>query len=233
MIKGDSRDAGVTRRATKERWLLAALVLASPLLAAQAVFAAPTPSAPAQPQKPAEKKQADTKPAPEPVIENIVDVTPEQLVNQPRDFLNKNIKFIGNFYVFTNLALDYKPCMRSSRTHLSFMVLRPNSHIPLSELKLAMPIPKDKDPENQLLAQLKEGDQLEITGKVFGIALDEPYVDVLRLKKLASAPEEKKDEDKKASVEDSQSSPDGAQDSKDSKEHANDKQTPSKRDVVK
>jgi len=43
-----------------------------------------------------------------------------------------------------------------------------------------------------LLATIKEGDQLEITGKVFNTALDEPWLDVLRLKKLKSAPDEKK-----------------------------------------
>ena len=55
-----------------------------------------------------------------------------------------------------------------------------------------MAIPKEKDAENTLLAKLKDGDQLEITGKVFNTALDEPWVDVLRLKLLKAAPEDKK-----------------------------------------
>ncbi len=55
-----------------------------------------------------------------------------------------------------------------------------------------MAIPKEKDPENQMLAQLKDGDTVEVTGHVFSTALDDPWVDVLRLKKTASAPEDKK-----------------------------------------
>jgi hypothetical protein len=64
--------------------------------------------------------------------------------------------------------------------------------VPLSELKLDMPLPKEKDPENQMLAQLKDGDTVEVIGHVFATALDDPWVDVLKLKKIASAPEDKK-----------------------------------------
>jgi lysyl-tRNA synthetase class II len=143
-------------------------------------------------------KKAEAK-TPEPVIENVQNVTPDNLADKPHEYLNKNVKFTANFFCFASLALDYKPALRSSKNYLSFLVLRPNSHIPYSEIKLAMAIPKEKDPENQLLAQLKDGDQVEVTGKVFATALDEPWVDVLKLKKLASAPEDKKEE-KKAEV---------------------------------
>lgn len=140
-----------------------------------------------------DKKEAAAAPKPEPVIENVVPVTTSQLVDKPADFMNKNVKFTAHFYMFANLALDYKPALRSSKTHLSFLILRPDSHIPFSELKLAMPIPKEKDPDNQMLTGLKDGDEVEVTGKVFATALDEPWVDVLRLKKLKSAPEPDKD----------------------------------------
>lgn len=141
----------------------------------------------------AEKPPA--KPAPEIVIENVVDVQPERLVDQPNAYLNKNVRFTANFYAYSSLALDYKPIMRSAKTHLSFLVLRNNSKVPLSELKLAMIIPKDeKGTDAKLLLELKEGDQVEITGKVAGVALDEPWVDVLKLKRLKAANEEKKAE---------------------------------------
>lgn len=159
--------------------------------------AAPAPAAKPATTKPADKTadktpEKTTKPAPEPVIENVQSVTVEQLVDKPHDYLNKNVKFVANFFAFSSLALDYKPAMRPAKTHLSFLVLRDGTHIPLSELKLAMPIPKEKDAENTLLAKLKDGDQLELTGKVFAAALDEPWVDVLRLKLLKAAPDEKK-----------------------------------------
>ncbi|HEY9870340.1 MAG TPA: hypothetical protein V6D08_14340 [Candidatus Obscuribacterales bacterium] len=171
--------------------LVALLSVAAPAIAAPA--SAPAKPAPA---KPAADKAAPEKPAPsktpEPVLENVVTVTPEDLVNKPQDYLGKNVKFNANFFAFSNLALDYRPAFRSSKTHLSFLVLRPKSHIPLSELKLAMMIPKEKDPESTLLATLKDGDQLELVGKVFSSALDDPWVEVFKLKKLGGSPDEKK-----------------------------------------
>ncbi len=161
------------------------------------LHAAPAPAAKPATAKPADKtteKAAEktTKPAPEPVIDNVQSVTVEQLVDKPHDYLNKNVKFVANFFAFSSLALDYKPALRPAKTHLSFLILKDGTHIPLSELKLAMPIPKEKDAENTLLAKLKDGDQLEITGKEFATALDEPWVDVLRLKLLKAAPDDKK-----------------------------------------
>lgn len=147
------------------------------------------------PEKTAEKKES--KPVPEPVIENVVPVRPETLVDHPSDYLNKNVRFTANFYAYSTLALDYKPALRASKDYLSFLIYRNNSKVPLSELKLAMHMPKDeKDPQSKLLTELKDGDQVEITAKVFAMALDEPWADVLRLKRLKAAADEKKDKDK-------------------------------------
>lgn len=153
--------------------------------------------------KPAVKPAADksektavakdtAKPAPEPVIENVVSCSAEDLVAKPHEFMGKNVKFNANFFAFSNLALDYKPAFRASKTHLSFLILRGKGHVPLSELKLAMAIPKEKDPDTQLLATLKDGDSLEITGKVFSAALDDPWVEILKLKKLNTDDKDKK-----------------------------------------
>lgn len=147
-----------------------------------------------------EKEKAQA-PKPEPVIDNIVNVTPDQLVEKPAEYLNRNVKFTAPFYAFSNLALDYKPALRPQKEYLSFLILRQGGHIPYSEIKLAMAMPKDQDPNSKLLQALKDGDTIEITGKVFATALDEPWIDVLRLKKIASAPEEKKD-DKTAKADD-------------------------------
>jgi hypothetical protein len=154
--------------------------------------------------KTTEKPEKPIAKTPEPPIENVVNVNTNELVDKPHEYLNKNVKFTAKFFAFSSLALDYKPAMRPSKTHLSFLVLRPEAHVPYSELKLAMAIPKEKDPESQVLTSLKDGDQIEVIGKVFAIPMDEPWVDVLRLKKLASAPEEKKD-DKKVSSSDTDS----------------------------
>jgi hypothetical protein len=172
---------------------------------AAVTFAAPkakTPAAKATTDKPADKSdKTATKTPPEPPIENVVNVTTSELVDKPHEFLNKNVKFTARFYVFSNLPLDYKPAMRPSKTHLGFLVLRPDGHVPFSELKIAMAIPKEKEPMNQLLGSLKDGDQIEVIAKQYSSQLDEPWLDVLRLKKIASAPDDKeKKDDKTASA---------------------------------
>ncbi len=141
-------------------------------------------------------KKAEAPPAPEPPLENVQLVTTQELVDAPQKFLHKNVKFCAPFHAYSSLALDYKPALRPSKTHLSFLILRPNSKVPFSEIKLAMPIPKDKDPKNKLLQDLKDGDTIEVAGTVFATALDEPWVDVKQLIKTASAPDPKKDKEK-------------------------------------
>jgi hypothetical protein len=151
----------------------------------------------------ASKKAQETQKVVETPIENVTSVTADQLVDKPQDYLNKNVKFTAPFFAFSNLALDYKPAFRSSRTYLSFLLLRSNGHTPFSEIKLAMLIPKEKDPQTKLLGTLKEGDTVEITGHVFACSLDEPWLDVLRLKKIASAKKAESSEDKAADEKDS------------------------------
>lgn len=137
--------------------------------------------------KKADAKDAKAEPEKEIVVPNVVALTTDKLVADPKGYLGKNIKFTAAFSAFTNLALNYKPAFRSQKENISFLVFRPESKIPYSELKLAMPIPKEKDPKSKMLVSLKEGDTIEVTGHVFSTALDEPWVDVLKLKKLASA----------------------------------------------
>ena len=130
--------------------------------------------------------------APEPVLENVVLVTAEDLVAKPNQYLGKNVKLKVTFFAFTNLALDYAPALRSSKTYLSFLVLCPsNSHVPLSELKIAMLTPKETESDFKMIGDLKEGDQLEIAGKVFSAALDDPWLEVIKLKKIASREDKK------------------------------------------
>lgn len=132
------------------------------------------------------KKDDKEKVVKEPVLTNVVEVTALKLVDSPKTYLGKNIKFKSDFFAFSNLALNYKPALRENKKYISFLVYRPKSKIPFSELKLAMKIPKEKDPKNKMLTSLQDGDTIEITGNVFSTALDEPWVDVLKLKKLAS-----------------------------------------------
>jgi hypothetical protein len=189
--------------------LSATLLISYAVAPVPQVQAAPKAKPAATPAKAPEKttEKADKTPAkaaPEPPIENVVNVTTTELVDKPHEFMNKNVKFTAKFYMFSTLPLDYKPAMKSSKTHLGFIVHRPDGIVPFPELKIAMAIPKEKDPLNQLLTSLKEGDQIEVTAKVFGTGLDEPWVDVLRLKKLASAEDKEKKDGKTASAGDSE-----------------------------
>lgn len=149
--------------------------------------------------KSADDKKTDTKAAAveHPVIANVVDVTPLQLVDKPTEFLGKNVKFTASFFAYCNLALNYKPAMRPQKDNISFLVLRPDSKVPLSELKIAMPMPKnEKDPRSKLLGSLHDGDKIEVTANVFSTQLDEPWIDVLDLKKLSpDKPKDAEDED--------------------------------------
>lgn len=117
------------------------------------------------------------------VAEKATVTTPEDLVNDPKRFLNKTIRWKARFASFSTLALDCKEAFRSSKTHVSFLVRRDNSATPLSELKLAMPIGASSE-----LNSLREGDPIEIVGFEHSNALDEPWIDVLAIRKGGISP---------------------------------------------
>ncbi len=121
------------------------------------------------------------------------------LLEHPENFIDKKIKFRGKFSSFTTLALDYEPALRKSKDYISICIFRPDSKIPLSELKLAYPVKEAK--ENLVIRELEEGDLIEIYAQVFSAALDEPWADILQIKKIESADKsknDKKDKDAKA-----------------------------------
>ncbi|MBI2995529.1 MAG: hypothetical protein HYY52_02335 [Candidatus Melainabacteria bacterium] len=104
------------------------------------------------------------------------------LLAKPEEYIGKKIKIRGKFSSFTTLALDYKEAMRASKDYISLCIFRPDSKIPLSELKLAYPVKEAK--ENQVIRELEEGDLIEIYGEGFSAALSEPWVDILAIKKI-------------------------------------------------
>ena len=105
-----------------------------------------------------------------------------KLLQDPKSYLEKKIVIKGKFSSFTTLALDYPPAMRKSKDYISLCIFRPDSKIPLSELKLAYPVSEAK--ESDVIKELEENDLIEIYGKVFSAALDEPWVDIVQLKSL-------------------------------------------------
>ncbi|GEM_PF-3072571 len=119
------------------------------------------------------------------------------LLENPQDFIGKKIKFRGKFSSFTTLALDYEPALRKSKDYISLCIFRPDSKIPLSELKLAYPVKEAK--ENPVIRELDEGDLVEIYAEVFSSALDEPWADILSIKMLEHKKQTEKAEEKAAS----------------------------------
>jgi len=123
-------------------------------------------------------------------IQEFIQVKPLDLVNNPENYLNKNIKMYAQFNKFSTLGLDYDKAMRSSKDYISILIKRPDVAeqytIPLSELKLFV-----KRGEAEKLLDMKNGDKIEITGKVFSTALNDPWVDAYTFKSLE--PEQKKE----------------------------------------
>ena len=104
------------------------------------------------------------------------------LLDKPKDYVGRKIKIKGKFSSFTTLALDYEPALRKSKDYISICLFRPDSMIPLSELKLAYPVKDAK--EDEVIHDLDEGDLIEINGQVFSSAFDEPWVDIVSIKMI-------------------------------------------------
>ncbi len=100
----------------------------------------------------------------------------QELVAAPDNWLNKEICIDGIFSSFSALALDYPPAMRERRKYVSLTLFRPNTQIPLGELKLAMTL--DTAQHHEALTKIAENDLVKIKGKVFSSALGEPWMDV-------------------------------------------------------
>jgi hypothetical protein len=97
------------------------------------------------------------------------------LVSEPAKYLGKKIVIEGEFYSFSTLALDYEPAMRSSKDYIGLVLARPDqTEIPLVELKIAAALKSFKEKN----LNLEHGNKLAIKGKVYAVALGEPWVEV-------------------------------------------------------
>ncbi|MDD3237589.1 MAG: hypothetical protein PHV37_05770 [Candidatus Gastranaerophilales bacterium] len=106
----------------------------------------------------------------------IIAVSPLEIVASPNKYLNKNVKFEATFDKFSTLGLDYKKAMRSSQNYIGMLIKRDNitDHtVPLSEMKLFM---KRTDAEKYI--DLESGDKVSITAKVFSSALGDPWLEI-------------------------------------------------------
>ena len=119
-------------------------------------------------------------------VKNYLTVSPIALVQQPKFYLGKNVKFKAKFDKFSTIGLDYKPAFRSSEKFISLLIQRPDTlgnDIPLSELKIFV------DRENaEKNIDLNSGDEIELSGRIFSIALGDPWMSVDEFKVLKTTP---------------------------------------------
>ena len=124
--------------------------------------------------------------APKQVQAAATNVKSLEIVNNPKSYLNKRVLINAKFDKFSTLGLDYKPAFRSSEKYISFLIKRDDTphNIPLSEMKLFV---KRELAEKHI--DLKQGDEIAITGVVFSDALGDAWIDVQDLKIINKAPD--------------------------------------------
>src|SRR5574344_1831820 len=137
--------------------------------------------------------------APQATVQSVKKSTPQvyyqnanslDIVNNPQNYLNKNVRIKATFDKFSTLGLDYKAAMRDSQDYLSFLIKRDDvtDHIiPLSEMKLFL-----KRTYAEKFIDLDTGDKIEIEGKVFSTALNDPWIDVTKLSIIYKVNKDKK-----------------------------------------
>ena len=111
-----------------------------------------------------------------PQVQTYLSVSPIDVVDCPAKYLNKNITFSAEFVSFSGLGLDYKPAFRDSSKYIGVLIKRPDvvgHDIPLSELKMFMT--RELAEKN---IDIEKDDKVKITGKVFSMALGDPWMDI-------------------------------------------------------
>lgn len=117
-------------------------------------------------------------------VEYVTLQTPTAVVINPYNYLNKYVQFPAKFNKFSTLGLDYPPAMRESQAYIGMLIERDDVGsdsivIPLSEMKLFL---KRSDAEK--LTDLEARDRIFIKGKVFSVALGDPWIDIIEVKVL-------------------------------------------------
>jgi hypothetical protein len=102
----------------------------------------------------------------------------QELISDPKNFLNRDIQIEGEFFSFSTLPLDFEKAMRSSKDFIGLVLVRPDmKEIPLVELKIAAPLEMFKQ-EN---LTIEHGDFILLEAKVYALALGEPWLEVSKI----------------------------------------------------
>lgn len=117
-------------------------------------------------------------------------VNPAVMVNNPKPYLNQDVKFRAKFDKYSTLGLDYKPAFRSSEKFITVLIQRNDittHNVPLSELKIFL---DRKEAEKHI--DLNSGDEIEIAGHVFSNALGDVWMDAQEFKIISTQPKKTK-----------------------------------------
>jgi len=115
----------------------------------------------------------------------VISATPLSVVATPNKYLNKTIKMQATFDKFSALGLDYSKAERKSGEYIGILIQRDDvldHNIPLSEMKLFM-----KKEMAEKYIELDTGDKIEITARVFSTALNDPWLDIIKLNVIQKA----------------------------------------------
>lgn len=143
--------------------------------------AAQTPIKSQNPIIPAATKAIATNPSKE-----YMTVNPTVMVNNPKPYLNKDIKFKAKFDKYSTLGLDYKPAFRSSEKFITVLIQRNDvltHNVPLSELKIFL----DRS-EAEKHIDLNSGDEIEVAGHIFSNALGDVWMDAQKFTVINAQP---------------------------------------------
>lgn len=124
----------------------------------------------------------------------VITTTPLEIVANPNNFLNKNVKFTAVFNKFSALGLDYPPAKKPATDYIGILINRDDvkDHtIPLSEMKIFM---ARKMAEK--FVDIESGDTVSIEGKVFLAALGDPWLDISNMTVINQVNKKEKQEDK-------------------------------------
>lgn len=106
----------------------------------------------------------------------VIKTSPLEIVASPKQYLNKVVKFRATFDKFSALGLDYKPAYKSSQDYIGILIKRDDvkDHtVPLAEMKMFL-----TRKEAEKYVDLSSGDIVEIEGKVFSVALGDPWIEI-------------------------------------------------------
>ena len=111
----------------------------------------------------------------------------QDLVGDPKGYLNKKINIEGEFHSYSSLSLDYEKAYRDPKEFIGIILSRPDEkEIPLVELKLSAPLEMFKDED----ITIERGDKLRLNSKVYAVALGEPWLEIKDLEVIKKAKKE-------------------------------------------